>query len=103
VLLIAFAFGLLAMFWALATVIPQWQAALAVAGAALVTAVILRFFGLRLIHRRWPLSQLFGPGQPVAAPQPVVPSPDGLGLANPVMVILTAAVIGLVIGRRVSK
>jgi hypothetical protein len=103
VLLVAMAFAFLAIFWAMATALPHWQAALVVAGAALITAVILRILGLRLIRRRMPFKQLIGLGQPVLAPRSMAQSPDGLSLANPVTLILAAAVAGLIIGRRVSK
>jgi hypothetical protein len=101
--LLAFAFALLAGFWALSSVLPQWQAALAIAGFALLAALILRFAGVSLIRRRTPVQKLFGVQGGTMLRQASARALPDVTPIEPLPLVLLAAVAGIVVGRRLSK
>jgi hypothetical protein len=101
--LIAFTFALLAAFWALSSVLPQWQAALAIAGIALLAALILRLAAVRLIRRRTPVQGLLGFKPGATLPQASVPAAQAKAPVEPLTLVLVAALAGIALGRRLSK
>ena len=101
--LIAFTFALLAGFWALAFVLPQWQAALVIASIALLAALILRFAGLSLIRRRTPVQGLLGFKAGATLPQVSAPAAQTKAPIEPMTLVLLAALAGIAVGRRLSK
>lgn len=101
-LLVALVFVLLSGFWALSAILPLWQAALAMAAAALVLALMIRTCGNYLIRRRAPAWRLTG--QPAAAQADGLPVKKSVsGIADPLLLTSIAAVVGIVMGRRLSR
>lgn len=103
ILLFAIAFALLAAFWALAEVLPNWQAALVMAGASLVAALILRAIGVHMIRRRARRN-----GSAAASLKDFVPDASAslqqsLRPVDSITLITLAVLAGVVVGRRISK
>jgi hypothetical protein len=101
--LVAFTFALLAAFWALSSVLPLWQAALAIAGIALLAALVLRLAGVRLIRRRTPVQGLLGLKRDTTLPQASAPASQNVAPIQPMTLVLLAALAGIAVGRRLSK
>ena len=101
-LLIALIFALMATVWALMTVMAPWQAALVMAGAALIGAVVLYLLGRARI-RSW---RRRAPSAPRAA-EALRSDFGSLGQlpagVDGRMLVMAAAVAGLVLGRKLSK
>lgn len=101
-LLVALFFVLLSGFWALSAILPLWQAALAMAAAALVLALMIRTCGNYLIRRRAPAWRLTR--QPAAAQADGLPAKNSeTSVADPLMLTTIAVVAGFVIGRRMLR
>jgi MFS family permease len=102
VLLIAVAFALLAGFWALSLVLPPWQAALAMAGVALVTALILKLVAMRMIRRRTPFAHLTSQRLAATQTEPLS-SRQQRRLGDPATLVIVAALTGVAVGRRLFR
>lgn len=103
VALFAFAFMLLSGFWMLASVLPQWQAALVMAAIALFVAVLLRFIGMRRIRRHTHVQRLLDLKPAVAAPVSATTTRADTHRIEPVTLVLLAALAGIVAGRRLTR
>ena len=101
-LLIALIFALMAAVWALMTVMAPWQAALVVAGAALLLAVLIYMLGRARI-RSWRR-------RASSAPRAADVLRSDLGNLGQLpagvdgrMLVAAAVVAGIVLGRKLSK
>ena len=103
VALFAFAFVLLAGFWMLASILPQWQAALVIAGIALLAALLLRVIGLRRIRRHAQMRQLLDLKTAVANPNSSATATRDQRRIEPMTLVLLAALAGIVAGRRLIR
>lgn len=101
-LLIALVFGLMAAVWALMTVMAPWQAALVVAGAAVLGAVLLNLWGRARI-RSWRRATANRPRAADALRSDL----DSLGAlpagVDARLLVMAAAIAGIVLGRKLSK
>jgi hypothetical protein len=101
-LLMALIFALMAAVWALMTVMAPWQAALVVAGAALLLAVVIYLWGRARI-RSW---RRRSPPAPRAT-DALRSDPGSLGQlpagVDGRMLVMAAVVAGIVLGRKLSK
>jgi hypothetical protein len=103
VALFAFAFVLLAGFWMLASILPQWQAALVIAGIALLAAFLLRVIGLRRIRRHTQVQRLLDLKTAVAVPESPAKARKTPQRIEPMTLVLLAALAGIVAGRRLIR
>ena len=103
VALFAFAFLLLSGFWMLASVLPQWQAALVMAAIALLVAVLLRVIGMRRIRRHTHVQRLLDLKPTVATPVSAATARADTQRIEPVTLVLLAALAGIVAGRRLTR
>jgi hypothetical protein len=103
VALFAFAFVLLAGFWMLASILPQWQAALVIAGIALLAALLLRVIGLRRIRRHTQVQRLLDLKTAVAVPESPAKARKTPQRIEPMTLVLLAALAGIVAGRRLIR
>lgn len=101
--LLAMVFAVLAGFWGLATILPAWQAALAIAGAAFVVAWLLRLAGLRMLRRRTYLQSAVAPLADAALSGRQAPSKHGLQSSDSLTLVALALVAGTVVGWKISK
>lgn len=96
---LAMVFGMLAFFLWLSTHMLAWQAAMVVFGVILIAAIMLGLVGRSMIRRhKRRRDELDAYIQAALGPHPKDVTTDA-----PVGVIVTAAVVGLIIGRRLSK
>lgn len=102
VFVLSLAFVFIAGFLGLSSVMPAWQAALVIAGAALATALVMRLVARRLIRRRRSVGTSYRgvamPTQQAAAAK----TSANLGV-DPAVLLTIVAVAGLFLGRRLSK
>jgi len=103
VALFAFAFVLLSGFWLLASVLPQWQAALVIAAIALLAALLLRVIGVHRIRRHKQVQQLLDMKTAVATLQTVSATRKDSQRIEPLTLVLLAALAGIVAGRRLIR
>jgi hypothetical protein len=103
VALFAFSFVLLSGFWMLASILPQWQAALVIAGIALLAAVLLRVVGLRRIRRHTQVQRLLDLKTDLAIPESPATARKTPRRIKPMTLVLLMALAGIVAGRRLTR
>ncbi|MCB1491445.1 MAG: phage holin family protein [Rhodobiaceae bacterium] len=103
ILLLTIAFALLAAFWWLSDVLPQWQAALVIAGAALLLAIILRFIGMSCVRRRGRAGRTVVQRPQALASDVLATTKREIESADSLTLITLAVLAGIVVGRRLWK
>ena len=103
VLLIAIAFALLAAFWALSHVLPNWQAALLVSGAALFLAFVTRLIGMHYVKGRGWRRRLAVQQPNALSTNSVATTTKPLQGADSLTLVALALLAGVIVGHRIRK